>query len=171
MRCLPAPKWLALAGLCAWLGGCALFGPPPLVAGMNETEVRAVLGRLTARYALPQGGQRLEFARGPMGKETWMVDLDAAGRALSWRQALNEQAFLDLQLRGPGVPREEVLLTLGTPGERRHGGWAGGQLWSWRYPTNDCLWFQVTLNDDGRLRDAGYNIDPICDAGDKSGPK
>ncbi len=165
--------WTRLAPvvLAAWLGGCALFGPPPLTAGMSETEVRAVLGRLTARYALPQGGQRLEFARGPMGKETWMVDLDAAGRATTWHQALNERAFFDLQLRGPGVPRDEVLLTLGTPGERRHGGWAGGQLWSWRYPTNDCLWFQVTLNDDGRLRDAGYNIDPICDAGDKAGPK
>lgn len=164
-------KHLGPVLLVAWLGGCALFGPPPILAGMTEAEVRAVLGRLTARYALPQGGQRLEFARGPMGKETWMVDLDTAGRATTWHQALNERAFLDLQLRGPGVPRDEVLLTLGTPGERRHGGWAGGQLWSWRYPTNDCLWFQVTLNDDGRLRDAGYNIDPTCDAGDKAGPK
>jgi hypothetical protein len=164
-------RTLLVVSLLLGLGGCALFAPPPLRSGMTEAEVVSMLGRLTARYALPQGGQRLEFARGPMGRETWMVDLDAAGRSTAWRQALNERAFLDFQLRGPGVPRAEVLLTLGTPGERRRGGWMGGEVWSWRYPTNDCLWFQVTLTDEARVRDAGYNIDPICDAGDRHSRK
>ena len=54
---------------------------------------------------------------------------------------------------------------LGRPGEVMRLGWIGGQVWSWRYPTFDCLWFQVTVNDDSSLRDAGgYGIDPRCDA-------
>lgn len=44
-------------------------------------------------------------------------------------------------------------------------GWIGDQVWSWRYPTFDCLWVQVTFNDDGSLRDCGgYGIDPRRDA-------
>jgi hypothetical protein len=58
-----------------------------------------------------------------------------------------------------------MLYHLGRPGEVKRLGWIGGQVWSWRYPTFDCLWFQVTVNDDGSLRDAGgYGIDPSCDA-------
>ena len=44
-------------------------------------------------------------------------------------------------------------------------GWIGDQVWSWRYPTFDCLWVQVTFNDDGSLRDCGgYGIDPRRDS-------
>ena len=56
--------------------------------------------------------------------------------------------------------------TLGRPGEVRGGGWQGGQVWSWRYPTNECFWYQVSILDSGLLRDGGaYGIDPRCDPG------
>jgi hypothetical protein len=61
------------------------------------------------------------------------------------------------------LPAGEVLRTLGRPAERRHAGRLGGERWSWRYPTNDCLWFQVEIGTDGRVRGSGYNIDPTCD--------
>ena len=149
--------------LVAPLGGCALFAPPPLRAGMTESEVSEMLGRQTARYDMGQGVVRLEYAKGPMGRETFMVDMDGSGRSIAWQQVLNESHFLEFQQRGPGMPRAELLRTLGSPGQRRAGGWMGGEVWSWRYPTNDCLWFQVTLGNDGRVRDGGYNIDPACD--------
>ena len=54
----------------------------------------------------------------------------------------------------------------------RGGGWQGGQVWSWRYITNppQCQWFQVSILDDGKLRDGGaYGIDPRCDPGNGPG--
>jgi hypothetical protein len=92
-----------------------------------------------------------------------MVDLDAAGRVSSARQVLNEASFADFQARAPGMSRDELLRTLGRPGERRHGGWQGGEVWSWRYPTNDCLWFESSIGADGIVRDGAYGIDPRCD--------
>ena len=64
------------------------------------------------------------------------------------------------------LKREGLLLWLGTPGERRGGGRAGGEVWSWRYPTNDCLWFESSVATDGRITGSSYSIDPRCDAGD-----
>jgi hypothetical protein len=78
------------------------------------------------------------------------------------RQVLGEAEFLQVQ-SAQGLTRDELLRWLGTPGERRHGGRPGGQVWSWRYPTNDCLWFQASVADDGRVAGTSYGIDPRCD--------
>jgi len=160
-------SFLAVGAVLAGLGGCALLLGPELKVGQTEGELVAQLGRPTARYALGGGQTRLEFARGPFGRHTWMVDLDpASGRSVRFEQVLNEAHFAVFQQKAPGMSRDELLRTLGTPGERRHGGRMGGELWSWRYPTNDCLWFQVSLGDDQRVISGGYNIDPTCDLGD-----
>ena len=147
----------------ALLGGCVL---PPPASGRTEADVLREWGMPTGRYALPTGGQRLEYATGPYGRTTWMIDLDETGRVRGSEQVLNERRFADFQGRSPGMTRAEVLRELGRPGERRGGGRQGGELWSWRYPTNDCLWFQLSVGDDGRARDAGYGTDPTCDHGD-----
>ena len=158
--------------LCAAvLAACAGFGDRALRAGQTETEVLQALGMPNARHALTDvrtsGGTRLEFARGPMGRETWMVDLDPAGRVTTWMQALEEPRLHAFQQRAPGMPVAELQRTLGRPADKRGAGLMGGELWSYRYPTNDCLWFQVTVGDDQRVRDAGFGIDPRCD--DKRG--
>ena len=78
---------------------------------------------------------------------------------------LNEGYFSWIQQNARDRDSQWLLYHLGRPGEVMRLGWIGGQVWSWRYPTFDCLWFQVTVNDDGSLRDAGgYGIDPHCDA-------
>lgn len=151
------------------LGGCALWQGPPLQAGQTQAELAAVLGPPTGRYALGDGRTRLEHATGPFGRHTWMVDLGADGRVLQWRQVLSTEHFAEFAARAPGLTVDELLRTLGRPGERQHGGLRGGQVWSWRYPTNDCLWFQVSIGADGRVVDAGYGTDPICDINDTAG--
>jgi hypothetical protein len=158
----PSRAW-ATGLLSAALAGCAAFAPPDVRTGQTEAEVRAVFGLPTARYAMPGASTRLEFATGPYGRTTWMVDLGPAGRVTGARQVLNEASFADFQARAPGMTRDELLRTLGRPGERRHGGYAGGEVWSWRYPTNDCLWFQSSIGDDGLVRDGAYGTDPRCD--------
>ena len=161
---------LSAAGLAASmaLSGCATRPP---AAGRAEAELLRDWGQPTSRYALPTGGQRLEYATGPFGRTTWMVDLDTAARVTRSAQVLGDAAFLDFQMRvgAPGgVPRDEVLRTLGRPGEVRGGGRQGGEVWSWRYPTNECLWFQASINDAGHATSASYAPDPGCRAGSDS---
>ena len=148
-----------LAAVAALFTAC---GTPPPLPGTAQAEVLRTWGKPTARYALPGGGERLEFATGPYGRMTWMIDLDAGARVAQARQVLSEAEFLQVQST-LGLRRDGLLLWLGTPGERRAGGWAGGEVWSWRYPTNDCLWFQASVADDGRVTSASYAIDPACD--------
>ena len=155
IACLLRWAWLPLT-----LAGCAAFAPP-VQPGASEADALARLGAPTARYTMPDGTTRLEFARGPFGRETWMVDVDAGARVQRAEQVLNEASFATLV---PGLTRGDVLRRLGRPAEAQRVGWLGREVWSWRYPTNDCLWFRVTFEADGRLLDAGgYMPDPMCD--------
>ena len=154
-----------LAPLLLVLAGCASYQPDQLRTGMSQAEVTQTLGlKLTDRYPGPNGQTRLEYATGPFGRITWMVDLDAQGRAIGWAQVMNENSFRSVQTQAAGKDQQWLQYTLGRPADVMQLGWLGGSVWSYRYPTNDCLWFQVTLNKDGTLRDAGgYGIDPRCD--------
>jgi len=158
MRLITLPAGLLLAG-------CAAFTQPDIRPGQTGADVQRRMGTPTARYPMANAGSRLEYATGPFGRTTWMVDIDAAGQVTGASQVLGEASFAAFQVRAPGTTREELLRTLGRPGERRHGGWQGGEVWSWRYPTNDCLWFRVSVSADGIVRDGAYGIDPHCDAG------
>ena len=156
---------LVACALSLFAGCAAVVAPTP---GQPQAELLQRWGPPTARYSMPDGATRLEYATGPYGRTTWMVDLGADGRVVGARQVLNEAEFQAVQTAAgrsaDGLSREELLRWLGTPGERRSGGRAGGQVWSWRYPTNDCLWFEFSVSDAGRARSGAYSIDPRCDA-------
>lgn len=138
--------------------GCATPLPAPQTP---EAQVLQAWGPPTARYPLPGGGQRLEYATGPWGKETWMIDLDAARQVTRAEQVLSDNAFIRMQQQ-PGLVAADVLLQVGSPGERRAAR-GGGQTWTWRYPTNDCLWFQLSLDATGRALGGAFLPDPTCD--------
>lgn len=147
------------------LAGCAGPGLTRLEPGIDETAVTARWGAPTGRHALPEG-TRLEYATGPYGQETWMVDLDRTGRVVRARQVLEYMALQGIQPDLPGMDREQLVRTIGRPGERRAGGRAGGEVWSWRIDSPFCLWFQAGIGDDGRVKDAVFSPDPLCDARD-----
>lgn len=145
--------------------GCAMLRPPPLEVGQTEAQVLAIMGPPTARHALPGGTTRLEFATGPFGRFTWMVDLHPDGRSRAVRQVLTYENLYELQPRAPGMTVSRLLQEIGTPGERM--GVRMGEVWSWRYPTYECLWWQVTVGRDGRVIDAGFGPDWMCDPDDR----
>lgn len=168
----PIPRGLALlaaatAGLL--LAGCVALRGPQLALGQTEAEVAAQLGPATGRYAMPDGVTRVEWATGPLGRHTWMVDFGADGRSRRAEQVLTSANLADFAARAPGMDIPQLLRELGRPAERRPGGWAGGQTWSWRYPTNDCLWWQVSIDRSGKVTGAGHGIDPLCDVNDRNG--
>jgi hypothetical protein len=152
-----------VSALTVLLAGCAGLGASSLQPGLSEAEVLQRMGTPNARHSLVAGGTRLEFAQGPQGRVTWMVDLDASGRVQRWHQALEEPRLHAFQAIAPGLTVAELQRTLGRPAERRPAGLAGGQLWSYRFESNECLWFQVAVGDDQRVRDAGFGADPQCD--------
>lgn len=155
----PTRLWsLAAAALVA---ACAT---PPPAPGTSQDALLRAWGLPTARHALPDAGQRLEYATGPYGRTTWMVDLGRDGAVRQARQVLNEAEFGAVQA-AQDLRRDALLLWLGRPGERRSGGRAGGEIWSWRYPTNDCLWFESSVAADGRVTGSAFATDPRCDAG------
>ena len=150
-----------LACLLAALAGCAVLQPvaPPAV-GQTEADVLARLGTPTSRYTLPAGGQRLEYATGPNGRTTLMVDLGGDGRVTGSAQVLTAANFAKVR---DGMPRDEVLRLLGRPAEKA-GEYMNRQTWSWRYPTYECLWARITFEPDGKVRGgASLMTDPRCD--------
>ena len=117
------------------------------------------MGAPTGRYALADGRQRLEFARGPAGRQTWMVDLDVGGRVLSIVQALNSDNFAQVRA---GMVRDEVLRLLGRPGFRQRE-YQDRETWSWRFENPFCLWAQVSFSAQGQVIDGvAQSMDPHC---------
>jgi len=145
----------------ALIAGCALGGAPASL-GQTHDEVQAHMGTPTGRYRLPEGGQRLEYAHGPRGRETWMVDMDPSGHVTRVAQVLQDEYFAQV---ADGMPEDALLRLLGRPADRA-GEWQHRETWSWRFHTNDCLWFRVTLSADRKVIHGGAMMpDPACDAG------
>jgi hypothetical protein len=159
--------WAALAsgvvGALALLAGCAGYSPEGLSPGASSAAVIQQMGAPTGRYTNPDGGQRLEFARGPAGRHTYMVDFDVEDRMREWAQVLNESDFYELR---PGMTKEEVLYRIGHPSDVRYLSRQQHQLWSYRYESPFCVWFQVSVDRAGRVAELGHNTDPACDPPD-----
>jgi hypothetical protein len=156
-------SWSAAAASLVLLVGCAALQPPQAQLGQSEADVLAALGQPTGRYTLPAGSQRLEYATGPYGRTTQMVDLGADGRVIASAQVLTEANFAKVR---NGMPRDEVLRLLGRPADKA-GEYMNRQTWSWRYPTYECLWVRITFEPDGRVRGGASLLpDPRCDADD-----
>lgn len=161
----PAAAGLAAAVLgVSLLAGCSAYSPRGVEPGQSVADVESRMGPPTGRYTLPGGTQRLEYARGPFGKHTYMVDADADGRVLGWTQVLDEAHFNALK---PGMSGEAVRQAIGRPSETFGIGWQGLGVWAYRYEVtgNFCKWFMVTVDPGQRVTETSYGPDPMCDGG------
>jgi hypothetical protein len=122
------------------------------------------MGEPTNEYPQPDGSRRLEFARGPYGKHTYMIDVDPQGRVVRWEQVLTEKNFEAVPV---GISQSELLYRLGRPSHVMHIPRRGERVWSYRYDAVFCQWFQVSLDQAGRVSSTGYGIDPLCDVNDR----
>ena len=152
----PPPVWLLMPAVL--LAACAL---PPPAPGTAEAELRRQWGAPTDTHALPGGGKRLEYATGPYGRSTWMIDLGPDARVQVAQQVLTPERLFALP--AGALDRTALRRELGRPGEVRgvHG---GGETWYWRYETHDCLWLAASISAEGRFTGAAILPDPACDA-------
>jgi hypothetical protein len=154
-------RGLLIAAVVCSLAACASYGPGGIAAGESADTVVQRMGPPTARHALPDGGTRLEFARGPFGRDTYMIDVDASQRVTRVRQVLDERTFEALPL---GLSREEVRAQIGTPSNTMRIARQNLDIWSYRYFSNFCQWFQVSMDiSTGKMVEKGYGPDPMCD--------
>ena len=159
--------WIpALWAIAVLQAGCAAYSPQGVTPGASVGDAERAMGKTTGTYPLPGGGQRLEFARGPQGKHTYMLDFDAQGRLLRSEQVLNEAHFAQVR---PGDGEQQVLARIGHPGQVTTVGRPGyyQSVWTYRYDSAPfCLWFQVGLSPAGQVIDSTYAPDPACESKD-----
>lgn len=162
---MPSPlRPLRLAALAVLplllLAACQSYSPRGFKPGTTADQVQQGMGPPTGRYPLPDGGVRLEYARGPWGKHTYMIDFDANARLTASEQVLTENSFARIQ---PGQTRDQVLFAIGHPSNVRNVRYQSQTVWSYRYDAIFCVWYEVSLSPQGSVLETGYGPDPLCD--------
>ena len=144
------------------LAACATsYGPKSLPPGTTVEAAKTAMGPPTGEYKLPDGGRRVEYARGPMGKHTYMLDFDAQGRLVKWDQVLTEYNFNEIR---SGMTANEVWMRIGHTENKRGIGWQKQIVWSYRYDSPFCVWFQIGMDlTESTVIDTAYGPDPACE--------
>ncbi len=140
------------------LTACSGYAPSGNPTGMTADQIVAEMGAPETRRTV-EGGSRLEYPRGPFGRHTWFVYLDATGRVVRTEQVLNERNFLNIN---PGMTQDQVRYVLGRPGEVYTLGRSRGVVWNYRYENPFCRWYQVEIDQEQKVRSAGYGEPPEC---------
>jgi hypothetical protein len=147
------------------ISACAAsYSPAALKPGDSVDAAVRRLGEPTGRYPRADGASRLEFARGPLGRHTYMLDFDGQGSLITWQQVLDDAHFATIR---PGMSTQDLLSELGHPSETWGVRYHDQTVWSYRYANNDCLWFSVGVSPAGRVEDSGFGIDPRCERREK----
>lgn len=158
-------KYPSITGAAAaMLIGCSAYSPSGLPERSSIADARSRLGTPSGEYSYSDGSKRLEFARGPFGLHTYMLDFDAAGVLKSWHQALYEENFATIRR---GMTGDEVLRAIGHPADQFRV-WSGNQaIWAYRFDSPACQWFLVGVDPAGQVASTSYGPDPRCEAGAK----
>jgi len=156
---------LAALPVAVLLAGCAFapYSPGGVPPGASRAEVERIMGPPTGVYTMPDGHVRLEYNRMPAGRQTFMIDLDAAGRVARWENVLDENHFAAIQ---PGMSMDDVRRLIGPPTfTSRYRFPDPGITWNYRFQTiQRCIVFQIPfVAATGRVIEQGaYPSDPGC---------
>ncbi|MEY3668802.1 MAG: hypothetical protein RL258_197 [Pseudomonadota bacterium] len=156
LRALLVVLATATISACAGLG--YTYGPTDAWIGVTRSEVESRMGLASIQKPTSMG-TRLTYARGPYGRHTYIIDFDAHDRLVQWQQVLTEQQFQKIL---PGMTAGAVEDLIGPSLEKTTLGRQRGEVWSYRFETPFCIWFQVEIDISGVVRSAGHGIPPEC---------
>jgi hypothetical protein len=158
----------ALAVFAATLqfSGCASFGPATLKPGDGVDIARQKLGAPSAEHRRADGTLRLEYATGPFGKRTYMLDFDAQGRLAGWENVLDEAHFGRI---AAGLSQHALREALGTPSKVWQVRYHDQTVWSYRFDGPFCQLFHVGITPQGVVEDTSYGPDPLCEVRERFG--
>jgi hypothetical protein len=143
------------------LTACAT--PDRVAPGTSAADVRARFGAPSAVYTVP-AGTRLAYVRGPLGQETYMVDVGPDDRVLGAAQVLTDDSFARIRI---GVDNQDsILRSFGPPAEMRTYWLTGLTEWSYRYRQfgNVPALMGVYFDAQGIVRKTQTGPDPKFDA-------
>ena len=150
---------LAVFCLAVLLTGCAgiPFNAASVQPGTPRDAVIARLGQPGRVVRLPAGGERLQYSLQPLGRQTWMVDLDAAGRVVSARQALTLDNFNRIE---PGKwTRDDVEREFGRPAMIDGVASWDGPILTYRWADGADLFYWVYLDRNNIVRRAHQGME------------
>ena len=144
-------RLFALTASALLLSACAVgpwnrLNPPP---GTPREQVLAQAGSPTRVVPLAAGGQRLVYSMQPMGREVYMIDLDASGRVVGTYQALTEANFN--RIEAGKWTAADIEREFGPPAwVDRVASWNGPVLtYRWRDLTQSPMFYWVYLDAQG----------------------
>ena len=149
-----------LATMLAWLGGCDYVAQRELRSGESTVaDVRRLMGTPEAVWEEPDGGQVLEYPRGPAGSTTYMVRIDASGRYQAMVNVLVPAYFERVR---EAMSKDDVRRLLGRPTETASFPRRQEEVWSWRHPGEHVRaeMFHVHFAPDGRVTRVSRGPDP-----------
>ena len=149
---------LATASIVGCAGVASRYGPTDTWIGLTRSEVQSRLGPASIQ-TLTSTGTRLTYAKGPYGRHTYFLEFDANDKLARWQQVLTEQEFQKII---PGMTATVVQDLIGPSFEKTTLGRQRGEVWSYRFETPFCIWFQVEIDQSGVVRSAGHGIPPEC---------
>jgi hypothetical protein len=144
--------------------GCASYGGANLVPGSStQADTRALMGAPAGTYpAAPGAGyaESWEYTHQPMGRHTYMVRFDAAGKVLRVDQVLDVKYLTALNVGSDDM--DKVRRVFGHPGQvsgphRIY----GGPIWDYfAYDGQRRIIISVSFDAAGKLKAAGEMPDP-----------
>lgn len=142
------------------LAGCAIgqYAPSEKERGVSRQQLEERMGKPTGEWETPQG-RVLEYARGPYGKNTYFITLDRQQQVQQWSQVLTLEQFEKIL---PGMPADEVRRLIGRSFEIKSLARNRGEVWSYRFESVFCEWFEIEFTQEGTVRSKGMGIPPEC---------
>jgi len=145
------------------LSACSHLMPKAPAAGTPLAEVTAKLGKPSAVYPEPDGGQVLEYRGQPMGQFQHMARMAPDGRLLSFEQVLTSENFAKVKI-GQWT-KDDILRNYGRPAEISRVAFHDYEVWSYRYKEKgvwDSL-MNVDFNARGTVLRVFNSADPLLD--------
>jgi hypothetical protein len=142
------------------LAGCVTgqYAPSDKEVGVSRQQIEERMGKPTGEWDTPEG-RVLEYARGPFGKNTYFALLDNQHRVRHWTQVLTLEQFEKIY---PGMSAAEVRRLIGRSFEIASLARDRGEVWSYRFESVFCEWFQIEFTAQGTVRSKGMGIPPEC---------
>jgi hypothetical protein len=145
------------------MSACAPLVRRTPAPGTPLAEVTARLGKPSAVYPIPGGGQMLEYRGQPMGQFQHMARIGPDGRLLSYEQVLTTENFAKVPVGYWN--KDDVLRAFGRPADISTERVNGDEVWSYRYKEKgvwDSL-MNITFTKLGVVRRLQSTADPVQD--------
>lgn len=138
--------------------GCTSFAPSQSMLGQSREAVIAEMG--VPHSEVPEAqGKRLVYPRGPWGKSTFFVHLNAEGRVTRWEDVLTVNNFYRIT---PGMRAEQVEDLIGPSLDHSRVSKGNETIWNYPFHNSICQIFQVALTPAGLVDSIGFGYASEC---------